>query len=541
MVFLPVVERELRVAARGRAIYRVRFYAALLLIGLFAWYVENSAQGYRTQSQMGHGVMELLITCAFVFFLFVGVLATSDCVSSEKREGTLGLLFLTDLKGYDVIFGKLAANSLTALYGLLAILPVLGLPVLMGGITPAQFLRFALTLFSTMFYSLAIGIFVSTQSRNERKAMFFTFVCILVMAGLPLFLPLWYDSQVHSIPANVAWWFLMFTPAYGIGETLSPSTAFPAWAFWFSIIWQWLVAVALLARACRQVPHSWDESAAAKKPRAKKAEKADAGISRTAEGRRRLERNPFFWLALQGDEASPGRVWLFVISLLVIFWVAAARYGVKVMADAQIALLVVYMVHVPLKIWIASEAARRFSEDRSNQTFETLLSTPLPPRQIILGQWMALVRQFAAPIGAVLALDIVLMLLGLPRNSSWQQSGQASGPMDYWPNMVLLVTDGLALGWVGMWLGLVCKGRIRAILGSLTLVLLFRWIITLAILSRFSNRMGSIVFSNAFSTGAWKTFQMVAHLFPGLALDAAAIILLSAYLPKNFRRLAVRR
>ena len=47
-----------------------------------------------------------------------GLLGTADCVSSEKRDGTLGLLFLTDLKGYDVICGKLAANSVSVLYGL---------------------------------------------------------------------------------------------------------------------------------------------------------------------------------------------------------------------------------------------------------------------------------------------------------------------------------------------------------------------------------------------------------------------------------------
>ena len=28
---------------------------------------------------------------------------TADSLSAEKREGTLGLLFLTDLRGYDVV------------------------------------------------------------------------------------------------------------------------------------------------------------------------------------------------------------------------------------------------------------------------------------------------------------------------------------------------------------------------------------------------------------------------------------------------------
>ena len=65
-----------------------------------------------------------------IYCLFSGRISTADCLSEEKREGTLGLLFLTDLKGYDVVLGKLAATSVSAFYGLLAALPVLAVPVL---------------------------------------------------------------------------------------------------------------------------------------------------------------------------------------------------------------------------------------------------------------------------------------------------------------------------------------------------------------------------------------------------------------------------
>ena len=53
---------------------------------------------------------------------------TMDCISEEKREGTLGLLFLTDLKGYDVALGKLCANSVRSFYALLATVPVVVTP-----------------------------------------------------------------------------------------------------------------------------------------------------------------------------------------------------------------------------------------------------------------------------------------------------------------------------------------------------------------------------------------------------------------------------
>src|SRR5438034_7581247 len=89
-------------------------------------------------------LFRILAGASVLFSLLSGVRSTADCLSEEKREGTLGLLFLTDLKGYDVVLGKLAATSLNAFYGVLAVLPMMAIPLLMGGVTLGQFGRTAL-------------------------------------------------------------------------------------------------------------------------------------------------------------------------------------------------------------------------------------------------------------------------------------------------------------------------------------------------------------------------------------------------------------
>src|SRR5262249_10875761 len=121
--------------------------------------------------------------------LFTGVRSTADCVSEEKRDGTLGLLFLTDLKGYDVVGGKLVATSLNSFYGLTAIFPMLAIPLLMGGVTSGEFWRISLVLANTFFFSLATGMFMSAVSNSARKAMAGTFTLVLFFsAGLGLLL-----------------------------------------------------------------------------------------------------------------------------------------------------------------------------------------------------------------------------------------------------------------------------------------------------------------------------------------------------------------
>ena len=57
-----------------------------------------------------------LAGCAFILCLFAGVFLTSDSLSEEKREGTLGLLFLSSLLGSDIVLGKFSALALNAFF-----------------------------------------------------------------------------------------------------------------------------------------------------------------------------------------------------------------------------------------------------------------------------------------------------------------------------------------------------------------------------------------------------------------------------------------
>src|SRR3954469_20027053 len=131
MTFLPIVTRELRVAARKRSTYWIRFAFATLALALGAW-------SFLTFQFVGFGMVAGKILFAgltgliWLYAVLGGIFKTADALSEEKREGTLGLLFLTDLKGYDIVFGKIVAASVNWFFGLLALFPVLALSLLMG-------------------------------------------------------------------------------------------------------------------------------------------------------------------------------------------------------------------------------------------------------------------------------------------------------------------------------------------------------------------------------------------------------------------------
>ena len=157
MNYLPIADRELRVAVRKRSTFWLRVAAALtgLVIG-GGCLVLSKLFGANSVS-LGSVLFSTLTWLCLVAGLSAGLFFTADCLSEEKREGTLGLLFLTDLRGYDVALGKLLATSLRCFYALLAVLPILAITLLMGGVTGAQYWKATLALVNALFVSLSAG------------------------------------------------------------------------------------------------------------------------------------------------------------------------------------------------------------------------------------------------------------------------------------------------------------------------------------------------------------------------------------------------
>src|SRR6476660_4836485 len=119
MILLPIVARELRVASRHRSTYWIRTGAALGLIAFGTFVFLMMQREGSSPHEIAQVLFGILTASAILYSLFSGVFSTADSLSEEKREGTFGLLFLTDLKGYDVVLGKLAASSLNGIYGVI--------------------------------------------------------------------------------------------------------------------------------------------------------------------------------------------------------------------------------------------------------------------------------------------------------------------------------------------------------------------------------------------------------------------------------------
>ena len=181
MTLWPVISRELRAAARHGFTYYLRTVGAgtaLLVCLLYAL-------GHVGQMQGAGLFASLHLTLFLAIGLFVPIL-TADCISRERREGTLGLLFLTGLSASTIVIAKGLANGLRALTFWLAVIPVAALPLLLGGITWDHVLRCGLIDFSALCWALAAGLLASSATKVRHRALilaiFFSFLFLTFLA-----------------------------------------------------------------------------------------------------------------------------------------------------------------------------------------------------------------------------------------------------------------------------------------------------------------------------------------------------------------------
>jgi hypothetical protein len=467
MTFLPIVVRELRVASRRRNTYwgRVGAAGAVVLLGGFTFL---SAQG-EPSNTVGQLLFGIMAGAVVLFSLCSGLTATADCISQEKREGTLGLLFLTDLNGADVVLGKLAATSLNAVYGMLAVLPVLAVPLLLGGLTGAEFWRMALVVANTLFFSLAIGMLASSMNQSARRALAETIILLVFFAGaLPLL------GVIVSAYARTRWeWlFCLASPGYAFAYAFDANYKMGAGAFWIAMAVIAVLGLLSLLVACVTTPRAWqDRPAGARTMRWRErwlnwsyGEVRERGEFRA----RLLDRNACYWLCARA-RLKPALVWG-VLGILACLWAwGAARFKSDWLHEVTFTTTGI-LLGLLLKFWVGLEAGRQLAEDRKAGSLELILSTPLSVPEILNGQALALLRQFLGPVLVVIACDLLFLLKTVSGNAGMQS--EWSWWLSYWfCSIVLLVADLVALYWVGLWQGLTSRSPNRAAIESLVRVL----------------------------------------------------------------------
>jgi len=185
-----IVRRELRETARRPLTHWLRVIGAVAGVFVFcssAWNIPSAQVG----PILFHGIHTLLM--AMIFFIVPAL--TADCISRERREDTLGLLFLTPLRPWEIVVGKVLAQALKAITLWLAVAPVLTIPFLAGGIGWPEVVNCLCQELCAGMLAVAAGM-VATSIAQKRET---AFVLAYLFAALLCLIPTqqrWWQSRV---------------------------------------------------------------------------------------------------------------------------------------------------------------------------------------------------------------------------------------------------------------------------------------------------------------------------------------------------------
>ncbi len=458
--------REMRVLTRGRFLYLQRFLN--LILPTVYVFTHLMSSGFDLEQVNGLEVLVgTTILCSFMAWI-MGILSVADCISSEKREGTIGLLMMTPLKAYEILLGKWLSNSLSYLFNILALVPLFTILLINGGITLLDVVESMVAIYANFFLASCIGLLISARTEESRTTWMAAMSAILVGIAAMLFVSSLMPFNVRGIPRPMA-----LAPQF-MGIHLHPTDFITRMSFWingipsptdlldFNSVWIhaffWgLISVRLLMMASSALRQYW-------KTEMMDVESLTQPDSRAVRFREFLQRasHPLHTLALErrngaapgtdGKEDSPRpahvscddtnpieKFWLrnsklppwqlavfgvyeavFLTLLLCIFYVMQDRFsGVINWLQLCVGLLLLAMTFDMLfKFAAVMEICRKIIEDKANSGLELITTTPVPDDQMLAGMRRALnrlVRRYQITsicfFGSILALavgDIIL-------------------------------------------------------------------------------------------------------------------------------------
>jgi ABC-type transport system involved in multi-copper enzyme maturation permease subunit len=457
MVVLPVMERELRTCARQPFTYTLRSLGMVVL--LLQCLIFGSQHGFGPT--LGSKLFSSLHYTLFGAIWILVPLLTADCISRERREGTLGLLFLTRLSATDIVTAKSLAQGLRALTLWLAVVPVLTIPFILGGVSWIQALLSVAISFSSICWALAAGLVASACSKSWLRAVMGAVLlsaCFVMIFGMilgeamlsgtgGLLRPSLWQSRSDFIFLTG---FAFVGGGGGYLRFLSLSTGQILWTMSLLASFSVLLLLLAIALAGRNTSRVWREEPPSK---------LQVWCERTFFTPRfllsffrrwmlrQIERNPIGWLERR---RWSGRLvtWAWFAVVITVYSTALGdRHLFRGLYFLQNA------IGWLLAGSIAISAAGSFRRERETGVLELLLVSPLKEGQIISGRLRGLWGQFLPAFGLLFALWIYF-------NSLFGEPG-----LD---GIVFHLGTFLALPVIGLYFSLRCRNFMAAFL--LTLV-----------------------------------------------------------------------
>jgi ABC-type transport system involved in multi-copper enzyme maturation permease subunit len=334
-------------------------------------------------------VFGALHSLLFASIWLVVPLLTADCISRERREGTLGLLFLTPLRARGIILAKGFVHGLRGGGYLLTALPTVTIPFLLGGVSAADLGRAALLDTSAVLLALAAGLLASTFCVRWSRALL---AAALLSFGIGTALAAWHCWLLQNAVDRLEVQWSLLTGWGGIWAGATPGALIAATQVFLAAV---AIFASVIFLAGYRLQHSWQESP----PSPQQARLIRIFCTPLFwqqqfrhEQSRKLNRNPIAWLQ-QYSWSARLCTWGWCLGMLLYECSLASSLSWRAAVAWQPA-AVAFIIGA-----IAFSASASFTRERQNGAMELLLVSPLTVAQIIVGRLRGVINQFIPAAG----------------------------------------------------------------------------------------------------------------------------------------------
>ncbi len=413
----PVFQRELLATVRRSSLWWLRS-AGVAAAGMVLWCVSQWVDvGFASSAvSAGQKVFWGVQGGLTVVLAILAPALTAECLAQERREGTLGLLFLTPLRPIQVVVGKAQVHALRYFNVWLAVLPVTIVPLLMGGVDGRDVVLMFSLEGAVGLVGLAAGILASARVTYRSQALLLAYgislptilvllkVLVLAVSGalwgigwILVPLPLWPLALLDDgrFLAGVLLGEVAVVMSLGL-LFLAAAAALRCWRREeFEPPKEFAAPVRSGFDVLEHFGEDWEEGLADLDYRAWCA----------GAGRQLRERRPLEWLRRRQRGRVEWRGW--ACGGVALGWLVAVGASSGWIAQAFSLLLLA---------GISWRSAQGYREEARNSMLELLLCTPLPIREFLLSRVRLVVGEFLPAV--VLQLLLCLWLKQLEGTSA---------------------------------------------------------------------------------------------------------------------------
>lgn len=507
---LPLLTKEMIEQSARKRTYVIRvLYLSALFVGAGLFFSERAWYAYQYNPMailgMGRDLFNGLVMCQFMgIYMFVPLLACG-LITSEKERDSLSLLLLTRLRPGAIVLEKLLGRLVPMCYFFFATLPGFALAYSLGGVSLSLLSSAVWTLSITAFQCCAIALMCSAWCRTTVSAFFTTLIVGVIVIGGGPFLEEW---RIIDFPRLRMWgssghieWLMMgpylfFEEAERAGFRTCFLLSMPLVASG--------IACTVAARFIL-IPRAF----VTKRNLLHKAFRATDGFLRNLlpTGVSRLllkdtsglpDDHPIHWRETTKSISGRTRYQLYLFALieipLVLICIALSvddydssqrYYNWRVMEYFALLHFGWWILAVLI---VAVKAASLFSLERSHQTFDILMTTPMSTRSV-LRQKMAGVTQVVRLLWLVFATLVMFETawridVSVDSVNGYNPLADFQASIYVWCHALTALIYLPMIAWVSLALGLRIRSHVKAIF-SAVLVIVAWCILPFAMLAPF--------------------------------------------------------